>query len=83
MRENKLLKRFKLLLAMSAVLSLGILSAQDECLPGGDDNNVCLSFDNIDGTAGTLDILYSSEGEINIVNFFFYPLIYLNLCVDS
>ena len=52
------------------LFSLGY--AQD-CIPGGDDNTLCLSYGVSDPDAGILDINYSSESEITSLNMFVSP----------
>ena len=53
---------------ITVLMSFSFLSAQD-CDPGGEDNNICLDINNTDGTAGSLDIFYSSAGEITFLQF--------------
>ena len=67
MKDYRRLNKFKIMI-ITVLMSFSFLSAQD-CDPGGDDNNICLDINNTDGTAGSLDIFYSSAGEINSLVF--------------
>ena len=67
MKDYRRLNKFKIMI-ITVLMSFSFLSAQD-CDPGGDDNNICLDINNTDGTAGSLDIFYSSAGEITFLQF--------------
>ena len=42
------------------LISISLMIVQGQCL-----EDICLSFDNVDPDAGTLDVLYTSTGEIS------------------
>ena len=62
---------------IAILLSLSGLFGQ-ECSPGGDGNNLCLSFGSIDPTEGTIEIYYSSIEDVNFLQFTLVGLSIIN-----
>ena len=70
-----------ILLAFISSNFIGFIQA-DECIPGGDDNTLCLSIENIDNENGLLDIIYSSDSDIQNAIFVLSGIEVINVSSD-